>query len=87
MERPMCKTCPYFWYEGYEDDGSVGECRRHAPRPLLTRLADTENFDIDNTLFYVVAFPQIHSQKLEWDFCGEHPAFPAYIASLNSPSS
>ncbi len=68
MERPTCKTCPYFYSS--EDEVS-GSCMRYPP---------------------VLIEPPIHFNDHAWDwpviesndFCGEHPDFPAYIASLKT---
>jgi hypothetical protein len=72
----MCKTCPY-WDESSEDENR-GWCFRHAPKPLTH--PDESG---DNPWPFVSAnafFPQTESD----DFCGEHPDFPAYIASLKT---
>lgn len=76
MDRPTCATCP-FWEkrENASNDfpDSVGECRRlPPPRP----------YDNDEGNWFG-----------EWlcvyddDWCGEHPSFPAYLASLSPAPS
>lgn len=62
MERPTCKTCPY-WF--VRDRGVYGECRRRSPVAGTGKIALAQ---------YPSAFPA------HW--CGEHPAFPAYLRSL-----
>ncbi len=94
MERPTCRTCPY-WYlidandldettadefeKRYPDEEMVGNCQRYPPQ---------------HSAFYTVAtrddagfrreqwFPDTRDH--EW--CGEHPQFPAYIRSLEQES-
>lgn len=67
MDKPTCKTCPYF------DCLSAmgGYCNRMSPRPEIRSDAD----DI------FLAWPPV----TEDDWCGQHPDFPAYIASLKPP--
>lgn len=74
MERPTCKTCPYWQYCGGETDLGYryGWCHRHAPRPVI----------IDEEWDKEPEWPWVPDH--EW--CGEHPDFPAYLASLRSPS-
>lgn len=64
MDRPTCKTCPYF--DSYENGTDEGECR--IGRPIIG--------EVDDKPFGV--WPPTY----EFEFCGEHPDFPAYIASL-----
>lgn len=68
MEKPMCKTCPYHEY----DEHATGDhyCMRHAPSPI-------QNDEPGDTTF--THWPPI---DIETDWCGEHPNFPAYLASL-----
>lgn len=82
MERPTCKTCQ-FWKKHDEvfhtcfEDELVGECRRFppviAPFMLRGRLMDSE-----------AMFEGRHLDLPESHWCGEHPDFPAYIASLKA---
>ncbi len=59
MNRPTCKTCPYF---------DRGFCQRNPPQVTTTETGP----------FYS-RWPEV----TEDDFCGEHPQFPAYLASLS----
>jgi hypothetical protein len=70
MERPTCKTCPY-WQETHmdPDEGMKGDCQRYPP--LIPYLEG--DFDDDNASYPITRADQT---------CGEHPGFPAYIASL-----
>jgi len=76
MDQPRCKTCPY-WddTEPWEhDDGSlINECRRF---PRHWQINSERYFGVDS------AWPRTH----EDDWCGEHPDFPEYLASLKKPS-
>lgn len=78
MERPRCKTCPY-WdiYDApypkntHGEDIIDGDCHRRPPPPVAaTAIPDTDGYE-----WY---WPPTSS----YDFCGEHPDFPAYITSL-----
>lgn len=31
-----CKTCTYWYTEGMDEPPAYGDCRRYAPRPVLT---------------------------------------------------
>jgi hypothetical protein len=73
MKRPTCKTCPY-WDVGYNRATGVGTacaCRRSPPT--------TAGLDEDE-------------MPGDWPFtfgnqwCGEHPAFPLYIADQQARS-
>lgn len=85
MERPTCKTCPYWkgyamktqsdQAEGLFDDLRLGDfltghCHLKAPYIFMQAETDLEECQ--------AVFP------LTWfdAFCGQHPNFPAYIASL-----
>ncbi len=69
MERPTCKTCPHF-----RDFGTDGTCHKSAPPPVQ----DFGQFDS----------PSRQGRRTIWavverdNGCGDHPEFPAYIASL-----
>jgi hypothetical protein len=87
VERPTCKTCPYFVCAACDESPTFFDpcceengkpvhdttlCKRY---PLIVL-----NVDEDGV---------IHGQPAvyEDDWCGEHPDFPAYIASLKRMSS
>jgi hypothetical protein len=70
MERPTCKTCPYWDCTDSEFATASGTCNRYAPMPI--RSGDD---------------PLVWSTTIDDDFCGEHPSFPAYIASLKPAES
>lgn len=66
MERPTCESCP-FWYEYIKSADHQGECRKHAPRLYVIDEGDYIND---------------HALAMRHYWCGEHPDFPAYLASL-----
>lgn len=68
MERPTCKTCPY-WFDEARADHSAGDCRRHAPRPSPAWPNSTTD---------PAHWPEVYDDA----WCGEHPDFLEYIASL-----
>jgi hypothetical protein len=70
MERPMCETCPY--WDSPSKDTTSGLCCRNAPRSL-----SSFHDAVDDP---VAQWPM----TMEWEFCGEHPDFPAYIAATRS---
>ena len=72
MERPTCKTCPYFDVPQRTDDDS--HCIRHAPKPWL-------NPEDEGHIERQAAWPIVQ----DFDSCGEHPDFPTYVASLKGP--
>jgi hypothetical protein len=65
MDKPTCKTCPYFWREHPDDE--IGECRRRAPRYLLA----LDGTDCDNNW----------ARVYQHQWCGEHPMFDTWIKS------
>ncbi len=69
MERPTCKTC-VFWGKYDENQGI---CRRLPPNSMmyLWPRADTPS--------ETTTWPEVW----EGDWCGEHPQFPRYLASLD----
>lgn len=69
MERPTCGTCPYF--DEYEHSSY---CRRHPPATLY--IGD----DDERMPCFSTTWPAVVANN----FCGEHPEFPAYIASLKT---
>jgi len=70
MERPTCKTCPY--WKQIEDAELYGECRRY-PATEGNRL--DVNCDPGSVS---IKWGHWFDQE-ENDWCGEHPDFPAYI--------
>ncbi len=73
MERPTCGTCPYWESEGQSadiDDSDVGYCHRFPVTPAsLIRVEGTENYSVRCQ----------EPQTYDFDWCGEHPDFPAWI--------
>jgi hypothetical protein len=91
MDRPTCRTCPYWDREIIDPRSEAGHCRRYPPRLILVEIhpekgrslgritdANAEYLDLTND----EQSPQTYS--LDW--CGEHPDFPTYLASL-TPSA
>lgn len=74
MERPTCKTCPYFHAIPREEE--FGFCRRQSPRPqmLLEEIDDEGRIPV---------WPEV--LMAEW--CGEHPDFPAWISASRGPTA
>jgi hypothetical protein len=75
MNRPQCRTCIHWlhMYRGEEapDGEREGRCLRYPPV--------ISNVSADGTKM-IQDWQQPHT--LEWETCGEHSAFPAYIAGL-----
>lgn len=83
MERPTCKTCPYFfWYDSEDCEDPSGQCRRHTPRfpstESMVQEAKGRSDDADSG-----TWPVLHGSR----WCGEHPDFPEYLASLKAPKA
>jgi hypothetical protein len=66
MDRPTCETCPY-WRE--VEGQQEGECRRHTPT-IGERIDGIES---------MVNAEWPYTDYFDW--CGEHPDFPACMAS------
>jgi hypothetical protein len=94
MERPRCKTCPYWNFDAsdslelfslkmLEDGGMVGECRRF---PASSGFSPADEWYKSDGPPIPKAFAVSHVAQFylvtDGDWCGEHPDFPAYIASL-----
>ena len=80
MERPTCGSCPY-WRTDRPDNSMIeGDCRRNPPQFAA---CDRQYRDMRETAWdeWCGTWPGCDSN----DFCGEHPDFPAYIASLKKP--
>jgi len=75
MDKPTCATCPYFVHYSHDTKTGFGTCHRHAPRPRsgFFRWNDDES-DCEETYGYFAAVTF-------FNFCGEHPDFPAWIES------
>jgi hypothetical protein len=71
MDRPTCKTCPYYVSSG--EVGGEGQCQRHPPRFISCEYEGAEDEPANTGYWPLVT---------ETGFCGEHPDFPAYLASL-----
>lgn len=91
MEKPTCKTCPFFFFldENFNevavtqkdvDEGYEGECRRLPP--VFT--ASTcylphmpPRYKGDDGVYFTRSsgWPDV----LPFNWCGEHPDFPAYL--------
>lgn len=74
MDHPTCRTCPYWDPIGPDPEDVVPEgwCHRFPGPPAVTRVM------IEETGMYDMIIPV--SSATHW--CGEHPSFPAYLASL-----
>lgn len=75
MDRPTCKTCPYFLLSGPDvaddDDTPGGDCLRYPPR------ADG---GMDDGRIVWSPSPLVSSDS----WCGEHPAFSVWLAAQNA---
>lgn len=90
MDIPTCKTCPYFFdnrtgrphtkgkmeeiAQFPDPDNWWAECHRYPPAML-----EKNTYENPNELG---VWPEV----LITDSCGEHPDFPAYLASLKAQS-
>lgn len=90
MERPTCKTCA-FWEKYHpldeERDVALGQCRRYAPTACLRGqfgIAEDGEAVIGGVGAKEVLWPLVFVGDDEDDWCGEHPNFPAYLASLKN---
>lgn len=80
MERPTCATCP-FW-ELFDEDGDDGNCHRNPPTVSSTPNQEQEGVNIAGDPYYGW-FPVVSV----FNWCGEHPDFPDYIASLKAKAA
>ena len=70
MDSPTCETCPYFhWLVN-----DKGMCRRRSPQPNVSN----PERDVGRM---VAEWPDVS----DYDWCGEHPDFPAWIESQRKP--
>jgi hypothetical protein len=82
MGRPTCKTCPYWEYnhggpDEPDDEAEVGQCHRFPPVFPANEPMVEEAMKVVDGFWHGW---QPDTMENEW--CGEHPDFPAYIASL-----
>jgi hypothetical protein len=74
MDRPTCKTCPYWRELNVDPDDGNGECHRYPPKlpPTMALVEEVgpygEGLSFPDAPFYL--------------WCGEHPDFPDWIAHL-----
>lgn len=77
MERPTCKTCPYWQDLGEPDptwaDGNLGECLRFPPVLVTTQVRPRGGRPNGET-FTTWNWPETGW----WTGCGEHPDFAQY---------
>jgi DNA-directed RNA polymerase alpha subunit len=90
MERPTCGTCPYWQACEQCGDGEAGgTCRRHPPSPPTSlgksEIAKTADgaYRYDSHWSECAIWP--HVDRVDW--CGEHPDFPAWIATRKGEES
>ncbi len=101
MERPVCGTCVYWdWEEHVEEDGRDEEgnvipvpddkkgdyarCHRRSPGAVPEIIGSPlMNASISDIVEDETVWPLTNC----YDWCGEHPGFPAYIASLKTQNT
>ena len=79
MDRPTCRTCPYWEREERSIDG--GECHRAAPVPMPSGIRKLDEWGEERewgSFEPSAMFPATIGD----DWCGEHPSFDAYLAGL-----
>ena len=69
MERPTCKTCPY-----YDAEAMTLHYPPNRGNPMI--MIAPKNVQ------GICKLTPLGTHKTPEDWCGEHPDFPAYIASL-----
>ena len=69
MDRPTCRTCPYWEIYLASDPQRGGVCERRPP--VIVPISDIEEG-------WKTVWPETGAQE----GCGEHPDFPAFIASM-----
>lgn len=78
MDRPTCETCPFFRrLHCDEDQGVDGSCHRYPPKAFGRIVFEEGEYELAGYQPYVS----------DRDWCGEHPDFPAYIASLRAAAN
>lgn len=83
MERPTCKTCPYFQNisaDWVEPEDRVGQCQRFPPS------RKRKPYDEDRKglppMFSPCDWPEmkgVQGPDSDTFWCGEHPDFPEYL--------
>jgi hypothetical protein len=95
MERPTCKTCPYWllldeecWEitvakheELYPDADTIGDCQRFPGPPIIEVHQSTDGGHGSQTMIQLLVPKKV--EKFDFDWCGEHPDFPAYIRATH----
>jgi hypothetical protein len=74
MERPTCATCPY-----YDDEEST--CHRNPPVAIFAIIKETDGSGGDRGWGELDGSGSVFPAMDDDEWCGEHPDFPAYIAS------
>lgn len=85
MERPTCKTCPY--WEAMQNNRIDGQCFRYPPSipSVDSQIDELDSVHGGGERYALFHGMQVVTMSEHW--CGEHPAFPAYIASLKIAST
>ena len=92
MERPTCRTCPYWDLEDYESDcpdfgGTDEEMRSHLDTDCCCCASgECRRYPRQTEGMVGRCMVTYWPRSLDSDWCGEHPDFPAYIASLKKRS-
>ncbi len=74
MDRPTCVTCPYWDTDAYDDEDEPEQLgKRGLCRRLPPRVIGNDS--------------TCHPDSYWFEWCGEHPDFPAYLASLKQPAT
>jgi hypothetical protein len=87
MKRPTCGHCPY-WDpddDNKHEGDDVGLCKRfpEAPRMLLHVLYyDKQGHPEHRDIGATHAIESQCVETYEFDWCGEHPEFPEYLAFM-----
>jgi hypothetical protein len=94
-ERPTCATCPYFALgssQDLEDVNATGNCRRSRPQIVsaLVFAAAKEFRKQDDSITDAYsneaddAFASRFPATIAYEWCGEHPDFPAWLAATRT---
>lgn len=91
-ERPSCRTCPYWDVDNPHFDMLDGEGKLTYPELWRRALEDGRPIDGQCRRFPRHAAPDddrhfaVHDwpATTDYDWCGEHPDFPAYLAALKA---
>jgi hypothetical protein len=86
MDKPTCRTCPYWYAPDPENFHSVcmdsvkGECHRFPPtRDSVDKWRGGDVSRVERSLDEINEADWIDTEESDW--CGEHPDFPAYLAN------